>query len=405
MSHVISCEGFEKRGRGWFHAINPRCATLRFLPRANGGPAIAVKYDPVTGDRRVKLTNVEFPGDEPDEPNVPCTIFGHTFDYDFQRMNPATDGGMLYQAHVPSARQMVHMLHGTRPTADDDNDEAEGIDDSDDFCVETRFDLDAHGGRFGWHPGDVTGFPSWIQATGIYVAPADCSGAGGVQITTDLPRLRLAEIHQLRINGIWLIGWPHVDREGNRSMLFSALPYDLAEIRGYGDGLTDLTMENEVQPPRTGPAVRAVCIHMRDMGMSVDDIPYAEWRADVVNLGGRVHGAAMAWGRVKYHTRRADECADRAAHYHGVLNRRFKRRSAAFADYTLDKWVDEVGGQARIWRAHLGTLAEAERGERNRAAHYSARYDALVDDHAAILDRCEEREAKFAESIAFMARQ
>lgn len=367
----------------YYHLIGAQVRSdepgVKLAARPGGRPRAVLVRDTRNSDYRVKLWLTPPDGASgafPDQKQI--RVRGVVLNMECRGMEGKAS---FLQARVtPEAMAQIFRGASTRTAVVEDGQQGRV---AVDFCVETQFSR-SHRGRL---HGSVAGWPEWIRAVDVSIDPSPRGQGTTVRLATGhrsqavLPGLCL-----LRINGHWLQGFPvgGYSGEGWRGeVIFSVPPPVEAEVREYGDGLTELGQPDEVRPPRNRAAVRAVCVYLRDHGCG--DTGYAEWRDDVMQLQYRVFGMCTAYGQREYWASRRSDYVRRKQHWDGLLARYADR--PAYAQ------------KVRSWQASSKRLATAIGRADGYIERYSVTYDEQRADWEARLARCEAREAEHADAI------
>jgi len=383
---TISINGGYRHANGKFHyMVNPSGTMsdgtpVAFKDRGPGRPVV-VGVNDGGGDQRQKLF-------------LDRTDLDGEFVINGVAVNLPHRGDGLYQGDVGRASNRRIMYEGpnvTMGTSDEPRD----------YCIETRFDTDTFSRSHNGHPGDVTGFPEWMMVTDIVVT-AEVNGSGPcVYLSTDLDAKHphFADmLHGVRINGVWCTGMPF-QTGGEVHLMFPVTPDDAREIRGYGDGLTDLDMPDETRPIRTRHLVRALWNHLKARGLQ-GGMDAWEWRDDVMKMQYRVMGMGVAYGQWSVFNRKLDEVKGRIRHWEGLMVRRYQKRPKAYESYSMDAWINEVGGAPAYWRRRVDELRGVSSDIAGDLTRFNEAYMRQLRDYQERLARVEKREERWAAAIA-----
>jgi len=289
-------------------------------------------------------------------------------------------------------------LQGAEAGGDADEDEMGGPGDYRDGGVETLFTEDTSRPWASWR-GDVSGFPEWLQAISIAITPP-VTGGGWHSITlkSNLHSSAVEKAMMLRVNGVWCVGMPVVDKfdasgQGRFAGTFwyQADIDDLEEIRSYGDGLTVPNLVNEPIPPRTKGAI----FRLRRLV----SLPYAEdaaWQADIKQLWQGLVGIGAGQGQLDVHTSQMHRYARRQQHYDRLLRQAWGRASTGMA---LEAWANSESGDPKKWLAASREMGSIKRHYYDRVASYQTSVAQSRTQYEEALARCVAREERYADVI------
>lgn len=272
-----------------------------------------------------------------------------------------------------------------------------GLPDWTDMCIEVRFDPATWRGR-------IEDIPEWMgRVNWIEITPPHIIGGGPHVIRMEAPDLGPGENlpPMIRINGVWCYLYPSFDRQdrdgtwiyGGRWNLV-ADPRDLDMIRSYGH---DIQMDKEPVPPRSRSGVRRLHRALPD---GLDSTTYDAWLADVATLEQSILGITNAQGQLDLHQHKLRQLRAGQRHLEGLVNRRYRRRPKEAQAHTQKQWLEALKDDYAVdWaRKAQDVISQVAITIKD-----CQRYDEYIEDryeaYEAALDRCESREAEYADEI------
>jgi len=272
-----------------------------------------------------------------------------------------------------------------------------------DVCLETVFQAQEKSYQ-DW-VGDPAACPEWMGVESITVTPAT-TGGGHHGLTLRVSAagqaaLTQAKLWTWRINGVWCQISPVSESNAQgmaewRGLLMASCdPEALDVIRDYGEEDATTVLEDEHPPPRSLGPLRI--LYARG---DIDRRTYGEWGRDVGQISTLLFALNGAQGQVDVYASNVRRRQNRINHLTQLIRSRFNRRASAYQDYTIEAWINEVGGQAAEWKSEIEVLekSKAHNGERLESAQ--AAVDSSRASYHALMERIEGREEQYADAIA-----
>ena len=350
--------------------------------RSGGKPSIVFVSNPQYSDYRPKLWFVE-------------TDLSGMFDINGEYYTLAHLGNGFYTGKVDGAK-----LHNTikwKPSEDEDSDdESYNPGPYLDGCIETQFaPIRADRPWDGMWRGSVENFPDWMQAESIEASPPN-TGGQGPYIILNAPGLKKYNIHTLRVNGQWL------GVSGKGPYYLHGTPDEVDAARDYGQDLDieHLELENEPIRPRTHYWVRQLS---RSLPRGLPENVYWEWTGAVRKLWGVQFGISTQIGQARHARYWEQHHLKRKAQLERCISTRFNKRTAAFADYSREQWVNEVQDKyVKKWAYEIGQLNQGIEKCRQRAEPMEAKAEQLEEQYADLLETITGYEERYEDAIRYL---